>query len=298
MSVKSVRTSYATSYAASVPIPQTIPLTTQETIKKDQNANPLEAEKAAMAETEETAATEKTELELLREQQKEEWEEKLEEMRKQQEEQQAERFNEMIERYREDQKRIKKALANKKKNVSYNAVADLILIASTEAVGQVRAIKGRITRKFQQTKKSGGDDIEQARRALAAMKKVIGKAKTKIKRLEEESRIEKKRDAAEKARERELQKKLREELSRRRRERKFKEQNDIMEAVKNPDTYGQEYYNDPDVCIGISSGAVSASDAALMADASMAAAADTASAAAVAPAMEAVAAGTSLDMMM
>lgn len=130
---------------------------------------------------------------------------------------QAEAMKESFEEQRENQTNL------------YDATMDLMMIANAEKETALKAIQVRLMFKMRTVKMSGAKSGE-VQIAVNKIKKVIGKIKTKIKKLKEEAGIEKKRKNAEKAKKRKLEERLRRELEVRRTIRKNREKKDVEES--------------------------------------------------------------------
>lgn len=130
---------------------------------------------------------------------------------------QAEAMKESFEEQRENQTNL------------YDATMDLMMIANAEKETALKAIQVRLMFKMRTIKTSGAQSGE-VQIAVNKIKKVIGKIKTKIKKLKEEAGIEKKRKNAEKAKKRKLEERLRRELEVRRTIRKNREKKDVEES--------------------------------------------------------------------
>ena len=130
---------------------------------------------------------------------------------------QAEAMKQSFEEQRENQTNL------------YDATMDLMAIASAERETVLKAIQVRLMFKIRTIKASGAKSGE-VQIAVNKLKKVIGKLKTKIKKLKEEAGIEKKRKNAEKAKKRKLEERLRRELEVRRTIRKNREKKDVEES--------------------------------------------------------------------
>lgn len=118
-----------------------------------------------------------------------------------------------------------------KKTLSYDAAMDLSALANTCKTNQVRNFCGKMQRKITSFKKSGADSA-QIQTAVVRAKRVLKKARIKLKKLQQEEALDKRRKKAELQQEKEKERKLRTELEGRRRMRKTTEYNDILEAKK------------------------------------------------------------------
>lgn len=149
--------------------------------------------------------------------------------RRQRVKEQQEERNRIIEQLREQAEAIKKAFDPKKRRNLYDATMDLTLIAQMEKIPALRAMKARLMIQVRSVKGSGAE-IREIRVATNKLKKVIGKVKTKIRALEKEGVMEKKRKKAAEAKRRARELALRRELERRKKARKAREQKDIEES--------------------------------------------------------------------
>lgn len=139
---------------------------------------------------------------------------------------QLERFREMLEKIRTQNKNNFKI---KKTKVQFSAVNELIQLANSETVSQANAVLSRVRLKYSNTINSDDSEVLALRKAML---KVIRKARQKIKKLKSEACLNTKKKNAESEQKKELVKKLERELSMRKRNRKAKEQNDILEAQR------------------------------------------------------------------
>ncbi|MCM1134558.1 MAG: hypothetical protein NC400_03190 [Clostridium sp.] len=124
---------------------------------------------------------------------------------------------------------IKECFDKEKQTNLYDATMDLMAIASAERETALKAIQVRLMFKLRVIKTSGAKSGE-IQVAANKIKKVLGKLKTKIKKLKEEAGIEQKRKNAEKAKQRRMAEKLRRELEVKRTIRKKREQKDVEES--------------------------------------------------------------------
>lgn len=123
------------------------------------------------------------------------------------------------------------SIVKSKKAASYNPIPDLIFLATLVRSGQVRGLRVKLQSKMIALKKCGEDPREIAV-AVTAVSKVLRKASIKVKKLEEEERLQKKQKKAEKTNHMEEAKKIEREIKQRQKARKLKEQQDIIEAKK------------------------------------------------------------------
>lgn len=135
----------------------------------------------------------------------------------------------ILEQLREQSEAFKKVLDPKKKKNLYDATMDMMLIEQAEKSPALKAIQARLLFKIRSVKNSGAKSSE-IRIAVSKIKKVIGKAKAKVKNLQNEEQLEKKRKKAEENRRKTKEEALRRELERRKKIRKIKEKNDVEES--------------------------------------------------------------------
>lgn len=124
---------------------------------------------------------------------------------------------------------IKEAFDREKQTNLYDATMDLMAIANAEKEPALKAIQVRLMYKMRTIKASGAKSSE-IQIALNKIKKVLGKLKTKIKKLKEEAGIEQKRKNAARAKRRRMEEQLRRELEVRRTIRKKRERKDVEES--------------------------------------------------------------------
>lgn len=142
---------------------------------------------------------------------------------------QQENKNNIIERLREQAEAIKKAYDPKKRKNLYDATRDLTLLAQIEKIPMLKAMQSRLMIQVRYVKQSGAESSE-IRCAVNKLKKVIGKAKAKVKGLEKEALLEKKRKRAIEAKRRAKELALQREIAWRKKARKAREQKDIEES--------------------------------------------------------------------
>lgn len=149
--------------------------------------------------------------------------------RQQSAKEQKEKVNSFMEQLRKQEEAFKKAMDPKKRRNLYDATMDLTLIAQMEKVPGLKAIQSRLFFQMRSVKASGAEASE-IRSALNKLKKVIGKAKAKVKNLEKEAQLEKKRKRAAEAKRKTKERALRRELELRKKTRKIREHKDIEES--------------------------------------------------------------------
>jgi len=149
--------------------------------------------------------------------------------KKQKEKDSEEEGYSLIAQLKEQAEAIKKAFDPKKRRNLYDATMDLTLIAQAEKIAALKAIQTRLFFQVRSVKASGAEASE-IRSAVSKLKKVIGKAKAKVKSLKEEEEMEKKRKKAEEAKRKAKERALRRELELRKKVRKAKEQKDIEDS--------------------------------------------------------------------
>ncbi len=135
----------------------------------------------------------------------------------------------IFEQLRKLSEAYKDALDPKNKTNLYDATMDLMLVEQAEKVPALKAIQSRLLFKIRSIKSSGAKTSE-IRMAVSKVKKVLGKVKGKVKNLQKEELLEKKRKRAEEARRKAREEALRRELEKRKKLRKIKERNDIEES--------------------------------------------------------------------
>ncbi len=155
----------------------------------------------------------------------------LESIQKKKEEEKEEETQGLVSQLLEQAEAMKNSLNEQRENQTnlYDATMDLMAIASAERETVLKAIQVRLMFKIRTVKASGAKSGE-VQIAVNKLKKVLGKLKTKIKKLKEEAGIEKKRKNAEKAKKRKLEERLRRELEVRRTIRKNREKKDVEES--------------------------------------------------------------------
>jgi len=145
------------------------------------------------------------------------------------EEAQLKAMEDFIARMQEAVASIKNAFKDSGKKTLYDATMDLMLIANAEKEPALRSIYARLLFKSKAVRASGAD-ADQIRAALRKINKVIGKTKTKIKKLKKEELIEKKRKKAEAEKRRKMAEELQRELERKKKIRKNRERQDVEES--------------------------------------------------------------------
>ena len=155
----------------------------------------------------------------------------LESIQKKREEEKEEETQGLVSQLLEQAEAMKNSFNEQRENQTnlYDATMDLMAIASAERETVLKAIQVRLMFKMRTVKTSGAKSGE-VQIAVNKLKKVLGKLKTKIKKLKEEAGIEKKRKNAEKAKKRKLEERLRRELEVRRTIRKNREKKDVEES--------------------------------------------------------------------
>ncbi len=124
---------------------------------------------------------------------------------------------------------LKRALDRINTKKTYDGTSDLIAIANAENEASLRGICVMLSYKLRHLKFSSSDG-NTAKNSARKIKKVMGKAKSKIRKLQKEAQMEKKADIAKKARKLRLQMEIRRELSLRRKVRKAKERKDVADS--------------------------------------------------------------------
>lgn len=124
---------------------------------------------------------------------------------------------------------IRKAFDPKNKKNLYDATLDLTLLEQIEKVPSLRAMQSRLAFKIRAIKSSGARASE-IRIAINKVKKVIGKVRGKIKGLEKEEVLERRRKRAEEAKRKTKEEALRREKEMRKKLRKARERKDIEES--------------------------------------------------------------------
>lgn len=137
--------------------------------------------------------------------------------------------NSIIDQLRAQAQSVKDAFDPKKKKNLYDATMDLMLVAQAEKPAALKAIQTRLLFKIRSVRASGAEDAE-IRAAVSKLKKVIGKAKAKVKNLQKEEQLEKKRKKAEENKRKAREEAIRRELELRKKIRKVKERGDIEES--------------------------------------------------------------------
>lgn len=177
------------------------------------------------------------------------------------EQKEVDALQEFIKRMQEAVSSIKKACESSGKTNLYDATMDLMLIANAEKEPALRAIHAKLLFKSRAVRATSGADADEIRIALRKISKVIGKAKTKIKKLQKEELLEKKRKKAEAEKQRKMAEELQKELERKKKLRKNRERQDVEESKMGMGAnYGGESskfspVQDVNVGAGISAGA-------------------------------------------
>lgn len=142
---------------------------------------------------------------------------------------QLEKWRDWVAEMQAQAQAIKDAFDPSKRKNLYDATSDLMAIANAEREPALKAIYTRLLLEARLMKTSGADSDE-VRSALTKIKKVIGKVKTKIKKLKKEAQLEKKAENARKAKQRRLEEAVRREVALRRKVRKERERRDVEES--------------------------------------------------------------------
>lgn len=124
---------------------------------------------------------------------------------------------------------VKKAFDPKRKKNLYDATLDLTLLEQIEKIPSLRAMHSRLAFKIRAVKASGASQSE-IRIAVSKLKKVVGKVRAKIRGLEKEELLERRRKNAEEAKRRTKEEALRREKELLKKLRKAKERRDIEES--------------------------------------------------------------------
>lgn len=124
---------------------------------------------------------------------------------------------------------IKEAFDPKRKRNLYDATMDLTLLEQIEKVPALKAMQSRLMFKIRAVKASGAKSSE-IRIAVSKLKKVLGKVKAKVKGLQKEEQLERRRKLAEEAKRRTKEEAIRREKELRKKIRKAKERKDIEES--------------------------------------------------------------------
>lgn len=132
---------------------------------------------------------------------------------------------------------ISKVLTSKPKSsdTNFNATIEMSKIASAETKAQLKAILSNLKGRAARLKK-----FENQEALIKKINKLIEKGEDKVKKLDIELRLEKKRKEAEKNQELKQAKKIREDILNKKRNRKFKE----LDDVKNADKIVSDYSTD------------------------------------------------------
>lgn len=105
------------------------------------------------------------------------------------EQKETDALQEFIKRMQEAAASIKNAYEDSGKTNLYDATMDLMLIANAEKEPALRSIYARLLFKSRAIRSTSGADSDEIRIALRKIGKVIGKTKTKIKKLQKEELI-------------------------------------------------------------------------------------------------------------
>lgn len=124
---------------------------------------------------------------------------------------------------------VKKAFDPKRKKNLYDATMDLTLLEQIEKVPALKAMQSRLMFKIRAVKASGASSSE-VRIAVSKLKKVLGKVKAKVKGLQKEELLERRRKLAEEAKRKAKEEAIRREKELRKKIRKAKERKDIEES--------------------------------------------------------------------
>ena len=146
------------------------------------------------------------------------------------EQKEVDALQEFIKRMQEAVASIRNAYEDSGKTNLYDATMDLMLIANAEKEPALRAIYAKLLFKSRMVRSTSGADSDEIRIALRKIGKVIGKTKTKIKKLQKEELIEKKRKKAEAEKRRKMAEELQRELERKKKIRKNRERQDVEES--------------------------------------------------------------------
>lgn len=168
-------------------------------------------------------------------------------------------MKEFIERMKETAAAFQEAREESGKTNLYDATMDLMLIANVEKEPALRAIHAKLLFKSRAIRTTTGADSDAIRIALRKIGKVIGKTKSKIKKLQKEELLEKKRKKAEAEKRRKMAEELQKELDRKRKIRKNRERQDVEESKMGMGAnYGGEpskFSPTPEINSGITTGA-------------------------------------------
>ena len=174
------------------------------------------------------------------------------------EQKEVDAMQEFIKRMQEAVASIKNACEGSGKTNLYDATMDLMLIANAEKEPALRAIHAKLLFKSRAIRATSGADADEIRIALRKIGKVIGKTKTKIKKLQKEELLEKKRKKAEAEKQRKMAEELQKELERKKKIRKNRERQDVEESKMGMGAnYGGEsskFSPVQDISAGISTG--------------------------------------------
>lgn len=124
---------------------------------------------------------------------------------------------------------IKDAFDPKRKKNLYDATMDLTLLEQIEKVPALKSMQSRLMFKIRAVKASGAKASE-IRIAVSKLKKVLGKVKAKVKGLQKEEQLERRRKLAAEAKRRTKEEAIRREKELRKKLRKAKERKDIEDS--------------------------------------------------------------------
>lgn len=115
-----------------------------------------------------------------------------------------------------------------KVSLNYSPSTDLVRISTTESITGVNRISGDIQARMKRLRNSGGDP-ETIKKTVAAMKRVLGKARAKVQNLKKEEKMEQQRRGAEAANNEARERQIAEEIRSKRNIRKSREYLDIAD---------------------------------------------------------------------
>lgn len=130
---------------------------------------------------------------------------------------------------RQESRSLQRAFDRVNARKTYDGTSDLMAIANAENEASLQSICIMLSYKLRHLKYSNMDD-NAAKSSAKKIKKVMGKARSKIRKLQKEAQMEKKAEIAKKARQHRLQMEIRRELSLRRKVRKAKERKDVADS--------------------------------------------------------------------
>lgn len=141
------------------------------------------------------------------------------------------------ERMRQKNKSTNRASSVSGKTTLYSSTADLMAIANTENQETLRGIYVRLSFKLWSVRAAGvsATNKKAVQSAARSVQKVMGKVKGKIKNLQKEDDLEKRAEAARKAKLHRLQQEIRKELAIKRKIRKNREQKDVADSYLESD---------------------------------------------------------------